>query len=300
MRILKKAVFIISCLCWPLGQLSAATEIIAADYLETSPHRELIELALRLTEAEYGSAVLTFSSEMVQGRAEQELKEGKRLHLVVFAPSPERERDLLPVYFPLSQGLLGYRACIIADGQQAKFDHIVTLQDWQKAELSVGQAAHWPDVTILRHNNITVVTNPIYQLLFDMVRQHRFDCFARSFDELNRDLQRPPARGLVAEQQLLLYYPQLSMIFISRSYPQLAERLEKGLTLAWQQGLVQQHFQRHYGEMIDEARCMQRRIIKLENPLLSEESRVALQKYALSPEQLLVKPIGTCSQKKSR
>ncbi|GHG59268.1 hypothetical protein GCM10010919_01650 [Alishewanella longhuensis] len=294
MRTLKSAIIIVCCYLWPWHQLYAATEVIAADYLETSPHRELIELALNLTAAEYGPVVLTFSGVMVQGRAEQELKEGKRLHLAVFAPSPERERDLLPVYFPLSQGLLGYRVCIIAYGQQSRFDLINSLQGWRNADLSIGQATHWPDVTILRHNNITVVTNPIYTLLFEMVRQQRFDCFARSLDELNRDLQSAHATDLVAEQQLLLHYPQLSMIFVSRSFPQLAERLDKGLALAWQRGLVQQHFQRHYGDFIEKTRCQQRRIIKLENPSLSEQSRQALQKYALPPEQLLAKPTQAC------
>lgn len=294
MRFFKSVILAVCCCFLPQSKLSAATEIIAVDYLETSPHRELIELALSLTEAEYGTVVLSFSGEMVQGRAEQELKEGKRLHLVVFAPSPERERDLLPVYFPLSQGLLGYRACIISNGQQTKFDQINTLQDWKRADLSVGQATHWPDVTILRQNNITVVTNPIYQLLFDMLRQQRFDCFARSFDELNRDLQNPSAIDLVAESQLILHYPQLTMIFVSRSYPQLAERLEKGLALAWQRGLVQQHFQHYYGDIIEQMRCQQRRIIKLENPFLSKQSQQALERYALLPEQLQAKPPQPC------
>lgn len=273
---------------------AAATPIVAADYLETSPHRELIEYALHLTEAEYGPATLTFSGEMVQGRAEQLLKEGKLLHLVVFAPSPERERELLPVYFPLSQGLLGYRICMINSGQQYKFDPIRSLQDWQTADLSIGQGTHWPDVTVLRHNNLTVVTNPLYSLLFEMLRQQRFDCFARSVDELARDLQSEHAVGLVAEQQLLLHYPQLSMIFVSKSYPQLAERLQKGLELAYAKGMVQQHFQRHYGDIVARLHCEQRRLLKLENPLLSEASRQALLRFAYAPEQLLAAPARDC------
>ncbi|EJI87104.1 hypothetical protein AEST_01450 [Alishewanella aestuarii B11] len=277
-----------------LPAVGAATPIIAADYLETSPHRELIEYALKVTEADYGPATLTFSGEMVQGRAEQLLKDGKLLHLVVFAPSPERERDLLPVYFPLSQGLLGYRICIINNGQQYKFDPVKTLQDWQKADLTIGQGTHWPDVAVLRHNNLTVVTNPLYSLLFEMVRQQRFDCFARSADELARDLQSEHATGLVAERRLLLHYPQLSMIFVSQSFPQLAERLQKGLEQAHADGVVQRHFRRHYGAIIDQLRCEQRQLLKLENPQLSEASRQALLRFASTPEQLLAAPAAAC------
>ncbi len=283
--------------CWLALQLpavGAATPIIAADYLETSPHRELIEYALKVTEADYGPVTLTFGGEMVQGRAEQLLKDGKLLHLVVFAPSPERERDLLPVYFPLSQGLLGYRICIINSGQQYKFDPVKTLQDWQKADLTIGQGTHWPDVAVLRHNSLTVVTNPLYTLLFEMVRQQRFDCFARSADELARDLQSEHATGLVAERRLLLHYPQLSMIFVSQSFPQLAERLQKGLEQAHADGVVQRHFRRHYGAIIEQLRCEQRQLLKLENPQLSEASRQALLRFAATPEQLLAAPAAAC------
>lgn len=294
MRLFCSWLLTLSCLALQHPAVGAATPIIAADYLETSPHRELIEYALKVTEAEYGPATLTFSGEMVQGRAEQLLKDGKLLHLVVFAPSPERERDLLPVYFPLSQGLSSYRLCIINSGQQYKFDAIHTLQDWQKADLSIGQGTHWPDVAILRHNNLTVVTNPLYSLLFEMVRQQRFNCFARSVDELVRDLQNEHASGLVAEQQLLLHYPQLSMIFVSKSFPQLAERLQKGLERAHAEGMVQRHFRRHYGDIVNRLRCERRRVLQLENPNLSEASRKALQRFAYTPEQLLAAPAKAC------
>ena len=47
-----------------------------------------------------------------------------------------------------------------------------------------------------------------------MVRQQRFDCFARSVDELVRDLQNEHASGLVAEQQLLLPYPLIQRVTV--------------------------------------------------------------------------------------
>ena len=83
MRLFCSWLLTLSCLALQHPAVGAATPIIAADYLETSPHRELIEYALKVTEAEYGPATLTFSGEMVQGRAEQLLKDGKLLHLVV-------------------------------------------------------------------------------------------------------------------------------------------------------------------------------------------------------------------------
>jgi len=274
---------------------AAESSIISVpDYLEYSPHRQLLEYALAVTAAEYGNVELSYNPEMVQGRSEQLLIEGKALHLAVFAPSPERERELIPIYFPLSQGLLGFRVCLIAKGQQHRFDDIHTLDDWRRAELILGQGTHWPDVVILRSNNLQVVTNPLYHLLFNMTLQQRFNCFARSLDEVQRDLANQHAVGLEMEQKLLLYYPQPSLFFVSRSYPQLAERLQKGLELGWQSGFVQQHFQQHYGDIVQQIRCQQRRLIKLENPFLSKAAAAAIQRFAYTPEQLLMAPVQSC------
>lgn len=275
-------------------QAAPSTTLLVPEYLADSPHRELLEYALAVTAAEYGTIALSFSEDMVQGRSEQLLREGKMLHLAVFAPSPEREQTLLPVYFPLSSGLLGFRVCIIAAGQQYRFDAIETLDDWRRIELVIGQGTHWPDVDILRSNNLLVVTNPLYQLLFEMTRQQRFDCFSRSLDEVERDLAHSNAAGLEMEQRLLLYYPQPSLFFVSRSYPQLAERLQKGLEHAWRTGFLQQHFQRHYGAIVRKIRCQPRRLLKLENPLLSPATAAAMQQFAYSPEQLLDASAQNC------
>lgn len=280
-------------LATPLAAM-ASSVISVPDYLEHSPHRQLLEYALTATAAEYGTVELSFNPDMVQGRLEQLLVEGRALHLAVLTPSPEREQALLPIYFPLSQGLPGFRVCLIAKGQQYKFDGIQTLDDWRRAELIFGQGTHWPDVAILRSNNLQVVTNPLYQLLFNMVLQQRFDCFARSLDEIQRDQAHEHAVGLAMEQKLLLYYPQPSLFFVSRNHPQLAERLQKGLELGWQSGFVQQHFQRHYGDIVQQIRCQQRRLIKLENPLLSQFVAEAIARFSYTPEQLLMVPGQHC------
>ncbi|MDP5032420.1 hypothetical protein [Paraglaciecola sp.] len=268
--------------------------IIVPDHFEDSPHRLLLEYALRVTAEKYGHVEISYSYEMVQGRSHQQLIDGTSLHLAAFAPSPERERELIPIYFPLTQGLLGFRVCLIAKNQKHKFDDVRTLDDWRQAKLVIGQGAHWPDVEILRSNGLQVETNPIYSLLFDMTRQLRFDCFLRSISEVQSDLASPHADDLEMEPHLLLYYPQPSLFFVSRRYPILAERIQKGMEMGWQSGFLQQHFQQHYGQIVQQIRCQQRRLIKLDNPLLSQASFEALKRYAYTPEQLFTDSKDHC------
>lgn len=272
----------------------ASQKVYAIAELQSSPHLELVNYALQVTEAEYGKVELTFVEPMTQGRVEQLVKAGEVLQLAVFAPNPLRETKLLPVYFPLSLGLLGYRVCLITPEQQTKFSAINTLEDWRNADLLIGQGANWPDVDILKANNLLVTVNPLPFLLFDMLKQQRFDCYARSINEVAYELRLPEAAGLVVENNLLLYYPQPAMLFVSPTEPALAERLQKGLEQAWQTGFIHTHFAKHYGAVISQLACERRKILELKNPLLTAKVQQLMQQYAPEPSQLLSKDLDNC------
>lgn len=267
---------------------ASATQQITAIYeLQHSPHLELVEYALHVTEADFGAASLIFAEPMTQGRVEQLLRTGELLHLAVLAPNLQREKALLPVYFPLSRGLLGFRVCLINPAQQKKFEQINNLADWIKAEILIGQGANWPDVEILRANNLLVTTNPIPALLFEMLRQQRFDCFARGINEINYELALPEAKGLSLESNLLLFYPQPAMLFVAPNKSDLANRLQLGLEHAWQSGFMAAHFTKHYAALIRQIGCERRTLLRLKNPALSPATALAMLKYAITPEQLL-------------
>lgn len=272
----------------------AAAQISAIYELQSSPHLELVNYALKVTEPEYGAVELMFVESMTQGRVEQLLKAGELLQLAIFAPSLARENTLLPVYFPLSLGLLGFRVCLIPPEQQARFTHIHSVDDWLKAELLIGQGSNWPDVDILRANNFLVTVNPVPELLFKMLKQQRFDCYARSINELAYELSLPEAKGVVVENSLLLFYPQPAMLFVSPSQPALAERLQKGLEQAWQTGFIHAHFAKHYGALITQLACEQRRVLLLSNPFLTAKVQHMMQQYALDPQQLFNTDLQQC------
>lgn len=273
----------------------AAQQIKTMLELQSSPALELIEYALAVTQQEYGPATLVFMEQMTQGRVEQLVRVGEVLHLAAFAPDVEREKALLPLYFPLTRGLLGYRVCLIKQGQQSKFNRIRSLDDWRRAGLLIGQGANWPDVEVLRANNLVVTTNPIPSLLFNMLRQQRFDCFARGINEVGYELTLPVAAGLVLEKNLLLFYSQPLLLFVAPNQPALAKRLQIGLERAWKDGFMQQHFAQYYGPYVNQLRCEKRQLLMLENPLLSAKARQAMAKYAITPEQLFAVAGENCA-----
>jgi hypothetical protein len=116
----------------------------------------------------------------------------------------------------------------------------------------------------------------------------------RSIEEVEHDKASVNAQGLMIEQQVLFYYPQASFFFVSPRYPKLAERLQKGLEQAAKNGVIQQHFETHYGAIVQQIRCQNRRLIRLKNPLLSPNVVLALQQFAYAPEVLLRYDASLC------
>ncbi len=299
LRFAKKLMILLALCALPITanpKAVAPQQIIAADYLAAPVHRDLIDYALKVTEQKYGPASLQFAGPMVQGRAEQALQSGITLQLVAFSATQQRETDLLAVYFPLTLGLQGYRVCLIASDKQPLFNAINTLEDWRQANLVIGQGAHWPDVDILRANNLLVTTNPITPLLFEMLVEARFECYLRSLNEVQRELTEYSSKGISLEQRLLFYYPQPAMLFVPRNYPLLAQRLEQGLTQAFQDGFMQKHFMQHYGALLKKIGCDKRQLFLLENPLLSAKSQATLNTFGLSYADIMQLSANGCAE----
>jgi len=234
---------------------------------------KVLQMALDETRDEFGPYRLTLSRPMEQGRVMLELTKNQKVHIANFAPTPERENSLLPIRIPVTKGLLGYRICLIRAGTESRFDDIHSLSEWNKRGLVIGQGTHWPDTTILEGNGIKVAKSVKYLPLFDMLAQDRFDCFARSVSEVLPELEQHSAKGIVLENKLALVYRLPSFFFVSRENPQLAERLEKGLTAILADGSFDHFITTTYSAQLNKLGMKQRTPIYLDNPYLSKETQ---------------------------
>ncbi|HDZ8857058.1 TPA: transporter substrate-binding domain-containing protein [Aeromonas dhakensis] len=265
------------------GSMQAAeTSIRAWNLLLDHPNPAvagLLRLSLDLTVPEYGPYRLIASPPMEQGRAVKELQGGELVQVGVFAPDEERERTLLAIHVPLAKGLLGWRVCLVRQGDEGRFANIRSLTDWRQAGFRIGQHRSWPDTRLLKENGLDVVVGGLYEALFNMLHKRRFDCFLRSVIEIEDELTQHP--DLAIEPHLVFRYPLALLFFVSPRYPELAKRIELGLQRARQSGDYERIFEAGFGSTIRRLQLERRVMLELSNPDLPTGSRAMMQDPSL-------------------
>lgn len=235
--------------------------------------RSLVELALDKT-PEYGSYTLLRSTEISQGRALLELTrpEQRILDVANVATTAEREATLYPIAVPVDGGLLGFRVCLVKPDQLERFKGIRSIDDLRESGIRIGQGTHWPDTPILEANGLRVITHPRFEVLFEMLRNRRFDCFARGISEVMFDLEHNRVDDLVVEPTLLFAYPLPSYLFAAREDHDTAHRLQLGIERALNDGSFAEYLRHSFGRAIKELNLGARTVVTLDNPYLSGES----------------------------
>lgn len=232
----------------------------------------VLQLALEKT-PDQGSFQLQPATEtMTQSRALQRLSDGEGIDVVWSMTSIAREKQNRPIRIPLLKGLMGYRLLIIRAEDQPWFRRVQTID--QLRELRAGQGHDWPDTEILRANGLAVEATVDYDSLFRMLQLGRFDYLPRAINEPWEELALRPDLGLAVEQGLMLYYPTAEYFFVRRDNNALAERIELGLHRAIADGSFDKLFREHpvNANAFGKANILERRIIRLNNPLLPPET----------------------------
>ncbi|WP_140054522.1 amino acid ABC transporter substrate-binding protein [Oceanospirillum sanctuarii] len=209
--------------------------------------QQLLERALQLTEVRYGAAEVVFAPHVIeQGRAVENLNEGKWIDVYWMGTSIEREKDLNAIRIPLVKGLLGYRGFIMTARLQRSFDVVSDRASVLKS-LSACQGMHWPDSDILEQGGFKVVRSARYDTLFAMLKRNRCDIFPRGVHEGPAEVanQVGQGAGISWEDNALIYYPFPMYFFTSRSNPELAERIREGLERMIDDGSFEE-FMRHH------------------------------------------------------
>lgn len=235
--------------------------------------RALVSLALQKT-PEYGPYVLARSPEMSQGRALRELADENSdlVHIANVASNSERERELVFIPLPIDGGLLGLRVCVIRQNDLELFRGVTSIKEFAHRRIRVGQGTHWPDTEILRVNGIDVVTHSRYEILFRMLDNDRFECFARGVSEVLYDLRLVDNRDYIIEPNLLIAYAMPSYLFVGSHRQDIAHRLQLGIERAIVDGSFGDYLDRFYNKAIDFLNLESRHILVLDNPFLSEDS----------------------------
>jgi hypothetical protein len=227
---------------------------------------ELLELALAKAGSPY--KLRPSHDSMQQNRALRQLTDDAELSVVWSMTSKERESELLPIRIPIDKGLLGWRIFFVNRNDAKRFEQVQNLD--QLRSLSAGQEHDWPDVEILTANRLKVVQSSNYESLFKMLDRDRFDYLPRSIDEIWDEEKAHSDLNIAVEQTIILHYPAAEYFFVNKNNTALAGALEKGLRLAIKDGSFDRLFTKYNGESIRRANIKNRRVFKLDNPLLPE------------------------------
>jgi len=234
----------------------------------------LLNLALEKTKGEGTFNISHTQKVMSQARAITSLEQGVDINVMWTMTSKERESRLYPIRIPLIKGLIGYRVFLIRKTDKEIFNKINTIEDLSK--LKAGQGADWPDTEILRSNNLKVVTNTKFKLLFSMLERQRFDYFPRGVSEAWSELKHNNNKGFMIEPSILLKYPAPIYFFVSKSNKMLGERIKQGLLLAISDGSFDELFYNFpaHKAIFNQANIEGRKHFELNNPYLTQETPI--------------------------
>lgn len=213
-----------------------------------SYYLQLLELALKATEKEYGATKIELMpTGYNQGIILSLLNYDGILDVVTSAPTPEREREFRSARVPLLRGLLGYRMMLIRPEDKDLFSKITTAEELKKYRAC--QATHWPDADLLEKAGYTVVRTPEFADLFWLLLDKKCDYFPRGIAEGYAELEKHNKdyadKKLAAFDDIIIHYPIPIFFYTSHSNFELAARLEKGLKFLITNGeflkLMEQH-----------------------------------------------------------
>jgi len=233
-------------------------------------HWRVFEAALVATKAKYGPYEFRTAGTMNEKREMTYIMSGEKINVMVTDPNHERDKNLRTVKISVDKGLVGYRIFLIHKDMQPVFNRVKTIDDLRK--LSIGQGSLWSDVTILEKANFKVVKGSVYEGLFGMLVEKRFDAFSRGVNEAPAELadRKDKFPDMVIENSILLYYPMPNYFFFARTPEgeKLAKRAEEGLMMLVENGTLNKMFYAEYGKLISDTNLKKRKVFKIDNPML--------------------------------
>ncbi|WP_157671982.1 transporter substrate-binding domain-containing protein [Cellvibrio sp. PSBB006] len=253
----------------------------------------ILKLALEKTRSTHGDYKIERKLETLsRSRAHRAIAQGEFLNIHASPLRPllteqdrrEQMEESIPVKIPLMKSLLGYRSLIIRRRDYEQFSEITDAAKLKS--LVAGQGRGWTDISIYEHNKYQVRGDAEYFTLFSMLLAGRFDYIPLSVIEVNGALSRfeQYSDSLMVLPDLMLYYPLPTLFHVSAKHPALADRLERGLTQARQDGSLDRLFEQHFSEQVQQMKSAKLRVFVLENPGVPTEMGLD-QPLLLSPKQ---------------
>jgi hypothetical protein len=234
---------------------------------------ELLKLALEKTRTTHGDYKLIRADQKITSiRASREVSRGGLINIEATpnwtteaAPSELRHDKRIAVKIPLMENLLGYRQLVIRKSDVKKFAAITDASELKA--LVAGQGRDWEDAFIYRANGYKVNSEADYYNLFSMLVAGRFDYIPLGVMEVEDFIKQfgKYSFDVAIAQDILIYYPFPVLFQVSINHPELAERVERGLTVAKKDGSMKLLFEQYFSNELIKLRANKNRVFILQN-----------------------------------
>lgn len=242
--------------------------------------KESLQNMVTLTDEEFGEVELVPSQKMEQGRAFAELVKG---NIDVFIGGADTDRESLAnaIYVPIDRGLLGFRVCL-KHSQTPPFSNIHSVEQFQETNFTIGLGTHWPDTAVYRLNGFKVITSPVYDSLFAMLRNKRFSCFSRGVNEIEGEAGRFQENSIVTDDKLIFIYPNADFIFVSPKNAKLHKRLSIGMGRSIEDYSFFDLFNKYHQDKLLKYGIYERKLLVLNNNQLSNKALSAINRFGIA------------------
>lgn len=223
---------------------------------------EVLELALSKIDTPY--EIIDPDRQIVnEARGEWKVISGE-LDIQWLSTSQKREDKLIAIKIPIYRGVLGLRLLLVKRENKQLFRDTKTVKDL--SHFVGGHGAHWGDLPVYKANGLPVKIYGQYETLFKLLADRRFDYFHRGVNEIWSELE-TRSDSLTVADHIMLFYPHPVYFFISKSRPELAKNIEKGLKTALKDGSFKTLFLQRHQQDLDRAQLSTRHLIRLTNPV---------------------------------
>jgi hypothetical protein len=235
--------------------------------------RAVLEAVLAATKDDMGAWEIVETRDEYPGDAEAGVfsEKGHDLFVTIAGNQNFGEDDVIVVPYLLTRNLLGYRVPIIREEDAGVFASIELEEELQA--LNHGIPETWSDAVIFRHNGYSVVEEGNFDDIFERLSAGRFEYSAYGVNEVqgvfeNRASKQP---GLTIDYNLLIFYPFPLVFYVNPGRTELARRIETGMQRIIASGRLDEVFDAHYGDIVEQLRLKERTLFLLENPLLPHQ-----------------------------
>ena len=265
---------LVACLigfCAPALCLAQDTPLVVKHNFFMSEHSsqlnykgEVLTLLLEKSKARFGPYVLQKGPQIgwSQNRAYLALERGN-LDLISSMTNETREASSIPIRYCLYRGLLGLR---IGMGSETSVKSLESIKTWEAlTQVPMGLVFDWPDYTIQTDAGLKILRLPNLASSIERLRRGTFQLMPMGVVEVG-----PMAKkyGLATISNWAISYPAAYYFFVSKSRPELAERLNYGFEQALKDRSFEQLFDKRIGPLIAEAALDKRTIFHVKNASL--------------------------------